>query len=98
MVYQSRCLAQELALRHSERNSCVDHVAEVLRQWGADVPQGALGTVQVPRRVWDSEWPYIICAMHGESSVASHLRQQSRPPVLRSEAPQCEEPIPLIQS
>lgn len=43
IAYQESMLGRELGPYSQRTNSCVDHVAKVLRQGGADVPQGALG-------------------------------------------------------
>lgn len=43
MAYQQSMLGKELGPYDMKTNSCVDHVAEVLRQGGVEVPKSALG-------------------------------------------------------
>jgi hypothetical protein len=42
MAYQNSQIGKELGPYNERTNSCVDHVANVLRAGGADVPQGPL--------------------------------------------------------
>jgi hypothetical protein len=41
--YQKSMLGKELGAYDQRTNSCVDHVAEVLRAGGTDVPKSVLG-------------------------------------------------------
>jgi hypothetical protein len=43
MDYQASSIGKELGPYSQRTNSCVDHVAEVIRQGGIDVPNSALG-------------------------------------------------------
>jgi RHS repeat-associated protein len=49
MDYQRSMMGKELGPYDRRTNSCVDHVAEVLRQGGVDVPQGPLGQFKYMR-------------------------------------------------
>jgi hypothetical protein len=42
-AYQNSQLGKDLGPYNERTNSCVDHVANVLRSGGADVPKGPLG-------------------------------------------------------